>query len=139
MAEFLSRSVEETENWAGQMSSLLRPGMKIALHGTLGAGKTALVRGICKAMGHQEEVHSPTYALVHEYPTAIPIHHLDLYRLDAVEDLADLGLESWDLEQSICLIEWPERLNCSWFKWDAEIHLEHFGENGRWIRFDWHS
>lgn len=137
MAEFLSRSVEETEAWAGQWSSLLRPGQKIALHGTLGAGKTALVRGLCRAMGYTEEVHSPTYALMHEYPTRIRIFHLDLYRLEQLESLEDLGLESWDLEEAICLIEWPERLKDPWMKWDAVLRLEHASEQERWIRWDW--
>lgn len=137
MAAFLSRSLVETEAWAGQWSSLLRPGMKIALYGTLGAGKTALVRALCQSLGYTEEVHSPSYALVHEYPTSPRIYHMDLYRLEGLQSLEDLGLESWDLDESVCLIEWPERLQSPWLVWDAIIRLEHAGENERWIHFEW--
>jgi tRNA threonylcarbamoyladenosine biosynthesis protein TsaE len=123
MGRFLSRSALETECWAEQLAPLLRPGMRIALKGDLGAGKTTVVRGICRALGHEGEVHSPTYALVHEYDTQPKLLHLDLYRLDSLQDLGDLGLEWADLQEAVLLVEWSERLENQAWSWDVILEL----------------
>jgi tRNA threonylcarbamoyladenosine biosynthesis protein TsaE len=84
----------------------LGPGDVLLLAGPLGAGKTTLARAMVRALGWTGPVRSPTYNLIHTYPTAPPIMHADLYRVEGVEGL---GIEEY-LDSHVCLIEWPERL-----------------------------
>ena len=108
--EFLSRSEEETAAWAEGFARRLRPGDCVALSGELGAGKTQICRGIARALGRGDAVHSPSYALVHEYPGDIALYHMDLYRLAPGADWEEIGLEHYFQAGGICLVEWPERL-----------------------------
>jgi len=81
----------------------------VFLEGELGTGKTTLVRGLLRAMGHQGPVRSPTYTLIESYETGSgPVHHLDLYRIGDAEELEYLGLREL-LDEALVLIEWPER------------------------------
>ena len=83
----------------------------VTLSGDLGAGKTTLVQAICKALGVNEAVTSPTFALIHEYgATSARVVHCDLYRLDSPADVATLGLDDMLADPSvILLVEWPDR------------------------------
>ncbi len=107
-----TRSEEETLAWAENFAKTLLPGSVIALNGTLGAGKTVISRGICKGLGFEGQVNSPTYTLVHEYPNpnGMPIFHLDLYRLPPHADLEEIGVDYYMTKNGVTLIEWPERL-----------------------------
>lgn len=101
---------EETLSWAEEFAKTLKPGAVVAISGNLGAGKTVISRGICKALGFKGTVCSPTYTIVHEYPNTPPLYHLDLYRLSQVQDLEEIGWNVFLSSQGITLIEWPERL-----------------------------
>ena len=103
-------SEEETYNWAIEFAKELKVGDKVALYGNLGAGKTVISRGICKGLGFEGTVCSPTYTILHEYPNNPPIFHFDLYRLEGGADLYEVGMDPDYLESGISLIEWPERL-----------------------------
>lgn len=81
-------------------------GTVVLLEGPLGAGKTTFARGVLEALGHVGAVRSPTFNLLHEYPTDPPVLHADLYRLSAA---TGLGLEDY-FDTHLCLIEWPDRL-----------------------------
>jgi tRNA threonylcarbamoyladenosine biosynthesis protein TsaE len=74
-------SEEETYNWAVEFGKSLKAGDMVALYGNLGAGKTVMSRGICKGLGFEGSVCSPTYTILHEYPNDPPLFHFDLYRL----------------------------------------------------------
>ena len=103
-------SEDETYNWAVEFGKSLNPGDMVALYGNLGAGKTVMSRGICKGLGFEGAVCSPTYTILHEYPNDPAIFHFDLYRLEPGTELYEVGFDHDYLSRGITLIEWPERL-----------------------------
>jgi tRNA threonylcarbamoyladenosine biosynthesis protein TsaE len=103
-----------TRALGASLAALIRPGDFIALRGDLGAGKTALARALIQARlarhGLEEEVPSPTFTLVQSYETPdLLLTHVDLYRIDRPEDVAELGLAE-ALDEGVVLVEWPEKL-----------------------------
>jgi tRNA threonylcarbamoyladenosine biosynthesis protein TsaE len=132
----ITSSEEETERVGESLARSLRSGAVLLLYGELGAGKTALVRGLARGLGAPtENVSSPTFTLIQEYAgTAVTLYHVDLYRLTPRE-VDELGLEELVSGDGIVAIEWAER-------WagrpdDAcEVWIEHAGEDRRSIRFE---
>ena len=91
------------------LAALMRPGDIILLEGPLGAGKTTLVRGMLAALGHDGEVPSPTFALVQPYESlALPLWHVDLYRIEHPSELDELGLATIQ-DDGVLVVEWPSR------------------------------
>ncbi|MBU2938609.1 tRNA (adenosine(37)-N6)-threonylcarbamoyltransferase complex ATPase subunit type 1 TsaE [Lacinutrix sp. C3R15] len=81
----------------------------ILFHGTMGVGKTTLIKSLVKTIGSTDEVQSPTYSLVNEYTTSnTKIYHFDLYRVESVDELYNLGFEEYLQENHWVFIEWPE-------------------------------
>lgn len=100
----------ETLSFGKELLAQLKPGMLVFLIGELGAGKTTLARGILRAAGHMGVVKSPTYTIVEEYNlNGIALNHFDLYRLGDPEELEWMGIRDYMNENSICLVEWPDR------------------------------
>ena len=90
------------------LARAVRPGDVITLSGPLGVGKTALVRAMLGTMGHAGEVPSPTFAIVQPYEALDPpVWHVDLYRIEDAEEIAELGLDAAD--EGVLVVEWPER------------------------------
>ncbi len=105
--ERILRSEDDTIAFAKELAPKLKKGDVLALYGELGTGKTFFTQQLCKFLGVRENVSSPSYVLMNEYVGNYLIHHLDLYRLDAAEEVLELGL--YDLyENAITIIEWPE-------------------------------
>lgn len=107
--EITSRSPEETEGIGIALARALGPGDWLLLAGELGAGKTVLVRGLVQALDCADRVTSPTFCLIQSYEGSQMLHHLDLYRLESLAEIADLGLEEL-AEEGILAIEWSEKL-----------------------------
>lgn len=116
------------------LAGVVEPGLLVFLHGPLGAGKTTLVRGLLRALGHKGPVRSPTYTLVETYGVdRLDVHHFDLYRLTDAEELEFMGLRDFLNVHAMCLIEWPERGAGILPRADIEIELNVHG-TGRGVR-----
>lgn len=127
-------SVEETEQLGARLGALLQPGDVLCLSGPLGAGKTALARGLARGWGAQERATSPTFTLINEYRRAgggPRFYHMDAYRLAGAADAATTGVEDMLDSGGVLVIEWPERIapilppDCLW------ITLDPTDENSR--------
>ena len=125
-----------TEAFGGQLAAACKGGLLVFLRGHLGAGKTTLVRGFLRASGHSGPVKSPTYALIEPYITAYGnLYHLDLYRLADAEELEWIGIRDLFEDESICLVEWPERGAGILPEADVHIYLQAEG-SGRVVRVE---
>ena len=122
---FTTHSERETSDVGRHLAQRLEPGAVLLLVGDLGAGKTALVRGLAEGLGvAPEDVSSPTFTLIQEYRDGrIPLIHVDLYRLDDAREIVDLGLEELGMN-SVLAIEWAEKLPRS-FPGAVEVRIEH--------------
>ena len=108
--EYISKSEEDTINFASQFASKLQLGNIIILSGDLGAGKTKFTQGILKYFNLENEISSPTFTIVNEYTdSTIPIYHFDVYRLADIEEFYAIGGEEY-FSKGICIIEWGELL-----------------------------
>ncbi len=109
---FKTESPEETQALGEKLGRTLKRGDVIALIGDLGTGKTCLTQGIARGVGiaSGEVVNSPSYILINEYNGIVPIYHIDLYRLENSEEVAELGLSEYVEGDGICIIEWAERM-----------------------------
>ena len=102
-------TAEDTRAIGAALAPLLRPGDAVALAGELGAGKTTFVQGVARALGYEGPVGSPTFALVREYRApALTLLHADVYRLDRVQEVVDLGLQEMLEEDQVLLVEWGD-------------------------------
>src|SRR5512133_2995208 len=113
MGTFISHSAQETEALGESWGRKAEAGWVIGLTGDLGAGKTQLVKGLALGLGILERVHSPTFALVNVYTGGrLPLSHLDLYRLETLDQIHSAGLEEFLVPVGVTVIEWAER----WFE-----------------------
>jgi len=106
-AAFRTAGVEETRSAAAVVASLARRGDLILLVGELGVGKTAFVQGFARELGVTSPVTSPTFTLVHRYEGKHVLHHVDVYRLERLSEVTDLGLPEM-LDEGITVIEWGD-------------------------------
>ncbi|GAB4117636.1 MAG: bifunctional tRNA (adenosine(37)-N6)-threonylcarbamoyltransferase complex ATPase subunit type 1 TsaE/phosphotransferase [Sideroxydans sp.] len=99
-----------TANFAARLASVLKPGLMIYLQGDLGAGKTTLVRGLLRALGHEGKVKSPTYTLLEHYTTGeLDLCHFDLYRFRDADEWESSGFRDEFDGHKVCLVEWPQQ------------------------------
>lgn len=132
---FITNSEEETRAAALDVAKRLKIGDVILFEGEMGAGKTAFTKGLAEFFGTDEEVTSPTFALVHEYPGRVPIFHFDLYRISGYDDLYAVGFFDYLDRGGIIAAEWSE--NVPGLEDELEnvvkIRIEKLSENGRKI------
>ncbi len=134
---FISESPEATRAWAAAWVKKLPDGTVIALHGDLGAGKTCFVRGLADGLGITAPVHSPTFTLVNEYRGPRNLYHLDLYRLDGVDEAWEIGIDQYLPGDGITAIEWAERIATLLPSNTIHVHLSYGDDiNQRTIAFE---
>ena len=133
---FLSSSVEQTIAIAKEFAQRLQPNDVVIIQGGLGVGKTHFTKGLAAYFDiKQEQVQSPTYAVVHEYVGQITLYHFDLYRLKSPSELQEIGFEEYLYNEGICIIEWPELalpfISDNW--WVVDVERSNNGPESRAI------
>jgi len=138
MEQLVSTSAAETEALGARVAARLAAGDVVVISGDVGAGKTTLIRGACRALGIEEPVTSPTFTIGQRYGGGrLPVSHLDLYRLQSLEGEDPALLDDYLGSDGVAFVEWPavgvERLG----RPALEIRLEHAGGEQRAIEIDW--
>jgi tRNA threonylcarbamoyladenosine biosynthesis protein TsaE len=101
-------SADDTRALGAAVAELVRPGDLLLLAGDLGAGKTAFVQGFGRGLGVHELVTSPTFTIMRDYDARIPMHHVDVYRLDQLQEVHELGMSEFLDDGAVTLIEWGD-------------------------------
>jgi tRNA threonylcarbamoyladenosine biosynthesis protein TsaE len=133
VAALRTTSAAETEAVGERLAGRLGPGDVVLVSGELGAGKTTLIRGACRALGVTERVTSPTFTIGHRYAGRIPVSHLDLYRLENLEGEDPALLDDYVGPDTIAFIEWPQVATPELERITARVELRHAGGDEREI------
>ncbi len=134
MEKVESGSAAETEAAGARIAAGLSPGDVVVVSGDLGAGKTTLIRGACRALGVEGPITSPTFTIGQRYRGRLPISHLDLYRLGGLEDEDPAILDDYLAPDSVAFIEWPAAAEPQLAGRSVlEVRLAHLGDDRRQI------
>ncbi len=129
--ELVSRGPGQTRQLGEKIGRLAREGDVILLSGELGAGKTCLTQGIARGLGIRENALSPTFVIMREMHGWLPLYHIDLYRLDRIEESMDLGLDDYLYGRGICVVEWAEKALSIMPKDHLLIEISYLSDTGR--------
>lgn len=136
MQIFRTKSESETEDLGARLGAALPDGSVVAMYGDLGAGKTALVRGMARGMGLQVRVSSPTFTIVNEYLGKRELIHFDMYRLSGADELFDIGWEDYLARGAVCAVEWSENVEDAFFGDEVRVTIEKLSANERKITIE---
>lgn len=103
-------NLDETEKFGVKFGNLLKKGDIVSLNGELGAGKTTLTKSIGLGAGVEDYITSPTFSLINEYRGRLPVYHFDVYRLENINEIDDLGFDDYFFGEGVCIIEWAEKI-----------------------------
>ena len=131
MINYVSKSVNATEEFAFHLAKELRAGDVLAFKGDLGAGKTAFVRGLAKHLSPDAMVSSPTFSLVNDYTDTIPFYHFDMYRITTMDDLYSTGFFDYLDMGAILAIEWSENIEFALPAETITVSIERIDDNKR--------
>ena len=108
-----TRSVDETQGLGQKIGEMINQPLTIFLIGDLGSGKTAFVQGLAIGLEVPQNYYitSPTFTLINEYPGRLPLLHVDLYRLDTIRDLEDIGLDDLPYDRAVLAVEWADKIS----------------------------
>ena len=136
MAEFITHNETETEELGARLAEKLPGGSVVAMYGDLGAGKTALVRGMARGMGLDCRVSSPTFTIVNEYLGARELIHFDMYRIGSADELFDIGWEDYLARGAVCAVEWSENVEDAFYGDEIVVRIEKLGGTERKITIE---
>ena len=120
----VTRSADETHALGRRIGAVLRAGDVVVLDGELGTGKTVFTKGLAVALGITEPVVSPTFTVVREYEATLPLVHVDVYRLDHLQELHDLGFDDLVGSEAVTVVEWGGRVSALLPADRLDVHLE---------------
>ena len=132
--KIITSSPEETKKLGEKIAQGFYPGLVVALFGTLGSGKTCLTQGICFSLGVKDFVVSPSFVLINEYQGKYKVYHIDLFRLENLSEIINLGYEEYFYGDGVCIVEWAEKASALLPEKRIEIHLKILSESEREIR-----
>jgi tRNA threonylcarbamoyladenosine biosynthesis protein TsaE len=132
--DITTRRPEETQALGRRLGELALPGDVILLTGDLGSGKTCLTQGIAWGLGIKEHAVSPTFVIMRELRGRLPVYHLDLYRLDRLEETRDLGLDDYFFGNGVCVVEWADKAMSLMPAEHLLIDIEYVGDTDRRLR-----
>ena len=129
------KALNELQGTAKELIAQFPDERVFAFYGKMGAGKTTFIQSICRVLGSEDNVTSPTFALINEYNTKQleSIFHFDFYRIKELEEAFDLGYEDYIYSGSYCLIEWPEMIEPLLPENFVEVKIEVEDDEGRLI------
>ena len=136
MLTFTTHSAEETILLGTKIGRKLKPGDIIAMQGPLAAGKTTITKGIAQALGIDDTITSPTFCLISEYYGKMPLYHMDVYRLDSIEDFVNLGTDDMLYGDGVSIIEWSEKIMSELPKRTIVLKITPQEDNSRLIEID---
>ena len=134
-ATISTQSAEETRAAGQRLAGSLGPGDVVALTGELGAGKTCFVQGLARGLGAGTWATSPTFVLVNEYRAALPIHHVDAYRVAGPAEMVDVGLLELIDGGGVTVIEWADRVAALLPERTIHVSIDGVGDEPRTISF----
>ena len=136
-SEIVTSDADDTEAVGERLGLALRPGAVVALTGELGAGKTCFIRGLVRGLGASTPATSPTFVLINEYRGRVPVHHADLYRVESLAEILDLGLpELLGAADAVTVVEWADKLGPLLPADAISVHIEGAGDEPRRITID---
>ena len=131
-----THSEAETEALGERLAKCIHAGAVVALYGDLGAGKTAFVRGMARGLDITEQVSSPTFTIVNEYPGDPALFHFDMYRLKNAEELYGIGWEDYLDRNGVCVTEWSERIEEALPEDAVRVRIQRRSDTERTIRVE---
>ena len=125
------------EAGASQFVESMIPGRVYAFYGDMGAGKTTFIGEVCRLLGVEDDVSSPTFSIVNEYDTSDgkKLYHFDCYRLDSEEEAIDVGAEDYFYSGNTCFVEWPEKIEGILPADVIDVHITVLPDGSRRVRF----
>jgi tRNA threonylcarbamoyladenosine biosynthesis protein TsaE len=129
--EIISTAPEQTEALGLQLGQILNSGHILCLSGDLGTGKTTLTKSVAKALGVAEYVTSPSYTIVNEYEGKVPVYHFDVYRINEIEELYEIGYEEYFFGCGVTIIEWASMIMELIPEEAIKVEIERLDEMGR--------
>ncbi len=132
--ELITHSPEQTQAFGTRLGKIAQPGDVILLVGKLGAGKTCLTQGIAWGLGIDDYAVSPSFVLVRELYGRLPLYHVDFYRLDNLEEIAELGLDEYFYGKGISVVEWAEKAFELLPPENLLIEMEYLSDNERRLK-----
>ena len=134
---FIAERMEDYDQAAAFLLELMDTYSIFLLKGNLGAGKTTLVQKLCDMIGTEDVVTSPTFALINPYMTKKgPIYHMDMYRIEKMEEAIDFGIEEYLWENQYCFIEWPDKIEPILPEKYVVIRMQIIGDETREIKIE---
>ncbi len=127
---------EELENLAKRLGKLVGPGDILCMTGDLGAGKTTFTQAFASGLEVEEYVTSPTFTLIQEYDGRLPLYHFDVYRINHVSEMEDIGYEEYFYGEGVCVIEWASLIEEVLPKDRLWMEIKVTGVESRRICFD---
>lgn len=134
--EITLKSIDKIDEAAREFIEGMGDNTIFAFYGKMGAGKTTFIKAICEALGVQDVINSPTFAIVNEYMagTGEPIYHFDFYRIKKEQEVLDIGYEDYIYSDCLCFMEWPELIEDLLPEDAVKVTIEEQEDGSRIIR-----